>query len=204
MKKLLLLLPIILLCFTTPTRAATSTTHTVVSGDTMWKIAVKYQVGCQEIIDANPQVSNPNLIYPGQKLNIPTKSAEETSTEQEILKLVNEERAKVGAKPLTLNWELSRVAKFKSEDMRDNKYFSHDSPTYGSPFQMMKSFGITYKSAGENIAAGQKTPEAVMKSWMNSSGHKANILDKNYTQLGVGKATGGSYGTYWTQMFIGK
>ena len=203
MKKLLLLLPIILLCFTTSTKAAT-TTHTVVSGDTMWKIAVKYQAGCQEIIDANPQISNPNLIYPGQKLNIPTKSTEETSTEQEILKLVNAERSKQGLSPLTLNWELSRVAKFKSEDMRDNNYFSHNSPTYGTPFQMMKSFGITYKSAGENIAAGQQSSAEVMQSWMNSSGHRANILSENYTQLGVGKAIGGSYGTYWTQMFISK
>ena len=154
MKKLLLLLPFTLLFFTSPSEAAT-TTHTVVSGDTMWKIAVKYQVGCQEIIDANSQVSNPNLIYPGQKLNIPTKSSEEVSTEQEILKLVNAERSKQGLSPLTLDWELSRVAKFKSEDMRDNNYFSHTSPTYGSPFQMMKSFGISYKSAGENIAAEQ-------------------------------------------------
>ena len=203
LKKLLLLLPFTLLFFASPSEAAT-TTHTVVSGDTMWKIAVKYQVGCQEIIDANSQVSNPNLIYPGQKLNIPTKSSEEVSTEQEILKLVNAERSKQGLSPLTLDWELSRVAKFKSEDMRDNNYFSHNSPTYGSPFNMMKSFGITYKSAGENIAAGQKTAQAVMTDWMNSSGHKANILSKNYTRLGVGKATGGSYGTYWTQMFISK
>lgn len=204
MKKLLLLLPFTLLFFTSQGEAATTTTYTVKSGDTMWKIAVKYEVGCQEIIDANPQVTNPNLIYPNQKLNIPTKSTEETTTEQEILKLVNAERSKQGLSPLTLNWELSRVAKFKSEDMRDNNYFSHTSPTYGSPFEMMKSFGISYKSAGENIAAGQKTAQAVMTDWMNSSGHKANILSKNYTQLGVGKATGGSYGTYWTQMFISK
>lgn len=204
MKKLLLLLPITFLIFSSSTLAASTTTHTVKSGDTMWKIAVKYEVGCQEIIDANPQVTNPNLIYPGQKLNVPTKSAEETSTEQEILNLVNAEREKQGLSPLTLNWELSRVAKFKSEDMRDNNYFSHTSPTYGSPFNMMKSFGISYKSAGENIAAGQKTAQAVMDSWMNSSGHRANILSENYTELGVGKATGGSYGTYWTQMFIGK
>lgn len=204
MKKLLFISGLIatLLFIASKADAAITTTHTVQSGDTMWKIAVKYQVGCQEIIDANKQVSNPNLIYPGQKLNIPTKSTEETTTEQEILKLVNAERSKQGLSPLTLNWELSRVAKFKSEDMRDNNYFSHTSPTYGSPFEMMKSFGISYKSAGENIAAGQKTSQEVMNNWMNSSGHKANILSKNYTQLGVGKATGGSYETYWTQMFI--
>lgn len=204
MKKLLLTLLVFFLVPTLYASAANYDTHVVKSGDTMWKIAVKYQVGCQEIIDANPQVTNPNLIYPGQKLNVPTKSAEETSTEQEILKLVNAERSKAGVEPLTLNWELSRVAKFKSEDMRDNNYFSHTSPTYGSPFNMIKNFGISYSAAGENIAAGQKTAQAVMDSWMNSSGHKANILSANYTQLGVGKATGGSYGTYWTQMFIKK
>lgn len=201
MRKLLSTLLVFLLVPTIYASAANYDTHVVKSGDTMWKIAVKYQVGVQEIIDANPQITNPNLIYPNQKLNIPIQ---DTSTEQEILKLVNAERSKVGAKPLTLNWELSRVAKFKSEDMRDNKYFSHTSPTYGSPFEMIKSFGISYSVAGENIAAGQKTGDEVMKAWMNSSGHKANILSTNYTQLGVGKATGGSYGTYWTQMFIKK
>lgn len=201
MKKLLSTLLVFLLVPTLYASAADYDTHVVKSGDTMWKIAVKYQVGVQEIIDANPQITNPNLIYPNQKLNIPVQ---DTSTEQEILKLVNAERSKAGVKPLTLNWELSRVAKFKSEDMRDNNYFSHTSPTYGSPFNMIKNFGISYSAAGENIAAGQKTADEVMKAWMNSSGHKANILSANYTQLGVGKATGGSYGTYWTQMFIKK
>lgn len=201
MKKLLSTLLVFLLVPTIYASAANYDTHVVKSGDTMWKIAVKYQVGVQEIIDANPQITNPNLIYPNQKLNIPIQ---DTSTEQEILKLVNAERSKAGVKPLALNWELSRVAKFKSEDMRDNNYFSHTSPTYGSPFNMIKNFGISYSAAGENIAAGQKTADEVMKAWMNSSGHKANILNANYTQLGVGKATGGSYGTYWTQMFIKK
>jgi uncharacterized protein YkwD len=85
--------------------------------------------------------------------------------------------------------------------MRDNKYFSHTSPTYGSPFRMMKSFGITYRSAGENIARGQATPQAVVNAWMNSSGHRANILNSSFTHIGVGYAENGRY---WTQMFIGK
>ena len=72
--------------------------------------------------------------------------------------------------------ELSRVARAKSEDMRDNGYFSHESPTYGSPFDMMRKFGIRFRTAGENIAAGYPTPEAAVKGWMNSSGHRANIL----------------------------
>jgi len=89
-------------------------------------------------------------------------------------------------------------------DMRDKNYFSHQSPTYGSPFSMMKNFGISYRTAGENIAAGQQTPQEVVTAWMNSPGHRANILNKSFTHIGVGYAKGGSYGHYWTQMFIGK
>ena len=98
------------------------------------------------------------------------------------------------------SWELSRVARYKSQDMVDNRYFSHTSPTYGTPFQMIKAFGLTYRTAGENIAYGQRTPQAVVNAWMNSSGHRANILNPSYTQIGVGYA---SNGHYWTQMFIG-
>ena len=105
-----------------------------------------------------------------------------------------------GLKPLTENWELSRVARYKSQDMHDKNYFSHTSPTYGTPFTMIKNFGISYKTAGENIAMGQKTPQQVMDSWMNSSGHRANILNASYTQIGVGYVASGNY---WTQMFIG-
>lgn len=124
--------------------------------------------------------------------------------EQRVVELVNIERSKAGLKPLTYDAQLSQVAKLKSEDMRDKKYFSHTSPTYGSPFDMMKQFGISYRTAGENIAAGQTSPEQVVQAWMNSSGHRANILNGQYTQIGVGYAKGGSYGHYWTQMFIGK
>lgn len=179
---------------------AANLTHTVVKGDTMWKLAVKYQVGTSEIIAANPQVSNPNLIYPGQRLNIPQLASNVLDYETEVVRLVNEQRAKYGLQPLTMNWELSRVARYKSEDMAKNRYFSHTSPTYGSPFDMMRSFGISYRSAGENIAYGQRTPSAVMDAWMNSSGHRENILKSSYTQIGVGYYANGNY---WTQMFIG-
>lgn len=202
MKKIMLLTLIVLLMSGTHSLASTYDTYTVKSGDSMWKIAVKYQVGVQEIINANPQVKNPNLIYPMQKLNIPLKSKEDVTIENQVLQLVNQERSKQGLQPLILNWEVSRVAKIKSQDMRDKGYFSHNSPTYGSPFTMMRNFGISYKSAGENIAGGQRTSQEVMNAWMNSSGHRANILSSSYTELGVGYVTGGSYGTYWTQMFI--
>ena len=76
----------------------------------------------------------------------------------------------------------------------------HESPTYGSPFEMLTSFGISYRAAGENIAMGYSTPEAVINAWMNSSGHRANILNANYTTIGVGYVADGNY---WTQEFTG-
>lgn len=181
--------------------ASASTTHTVVSGDSMWKIAVRYQVGLSEIKAANPQISNPDLIYPGQVLTIPMTDSTVVSFEKEVVRLVNEIRAQRGLKELTYNWELSRVARYKSQDMKDNTYFSHTSPVYGTPFQMMKDFGITYRSAGENIARGQRSPQEVVNAWMNSEGHRANILNTSFTQIGVGYVADGNY---WTQMFIGK
>lgn len=174
--------------------------HTVVSGDSMWKIAVRYEVGLSEIKSANKHIVNPDLIYPGQVLNIPKTDTAVVNYENEVIRLVNEIRVKNGLNELTADWELSRVARYKSQDMKDNNYFSHTSPIYGSPFNMMKKFGISYKSAAENIAKGQKTPQAVVNSWMNSSGHRANILNASYKKIGVGYVASGNY---WTQMFIG-
>jgi uncharacterized YkwD family protein/spore coat assembly protein SafA len=177
--------------------------YTVQPGDSLWKIAVRYQVGISEIISANPQFSNPNLIYPGQKVTIPSFDAVK-SIENQVIQLTNQERAKNGLTAFTPDWELSRVARYKANDMRDKNYFSHTSPTYGSPFAMMKSFGISYRFAAENIAAGQTTPASVMQSWMNSSGHRANILGTRSNRIGVGYAQGGSKRHYWVQMFIAK
>lgn len=182
-----------------PAKAA-SISHTVISGDTMWKLAVQYQVGTSEIIQANPQISNPNLIYPGQILQIPQLDSSISSYEAEVVRLVNNIRQQNGLQPLTANWELSRVARYKSQDMRENGYFSHTSPTYGSPFQMITAFGLFYRTAGENIAKGYASAQAVVNGWMNSSGHRANILNGSYSQIGVGYVP---QGNYWTQMFIG-
>lgn len=182
------------------TLSASALSYKVVQGDTMWKIAEKHQVGTGEIISANPQIANPNLIYPGQMLTVPEVDAAVLAFENEVIRLVNEIRSEKGLRPLRANWELSRVARFKSRDMVENRYFSHTSPTYGSPFQMIRAFGLSFKSAGENIAYGQRTPQAVVNAWMNSSGHRANILNASYTQIGVGYVADGHY---WTQMFIG-
>lgn len=201
MKKLITLCAAALaLCAYTASASAAGLSHTVVKGDTMWKLAVQYRIGTQEMIDANPQISGPNLIYPGQVLNIPQIDTAISDFEREVVRLVNEARAKNGLKPLQENWELSRVARYKSQDMVDNRYFSHTSPIYGTPFRMIKDFGLTYRTAGENIAYGQRTPQAVVNAWMNSSGHRANILNASYTQIGVGYVANGHY---WTQLFIG-
>jgi uncharacterized YkwD family protein len=138
----------------------------------------------------------------------PTKPSEGTSTssqvsayEQQVVDLTNQERAKQGLPALKLDTELSKVAKEKSLDMKNNRYFSHTSPNYGSPFDMMKQFGISYRAAGENIAMGQRSPEEVVNAWMNSEGHRKNILSSSFTHIGVGHVADGNY---WTQMFIGK
>lgn len=206
MNKIKRLLAILLvLLFVLPTITITAftqaTTYTVVPGDTLWKIAVKYQIGVSELIKANPQISNPNLIYPGQKINIPEASAL-SSLELEVIRLVNIERTNRGLQALKHNWQASRVARYKSQDMIDRNYFSHQSPTYGSPFTMMQNFGLRFSAAGENIAYGQRTPQEVVTAWMNSPGHRANILSSTYTEIGVGAAKKSNGTLYWTQMFL--
>ncbi|MCG3419911.1 CAP domain-containing protein [Oceanobacillus jordanicus] len=129
------------------------------------------------------------------------QSSELSQFEQEVVELTNQERAKQGLSPLKIDTELSKVAREKSRDMASNGYFAHNSPSYGSPFDMMKQFGISYSTAGENIAKGQRTPEEVVNAWMNSEGHRANIMNANFTHIGVGYV---EQGNHWTQQFIGK
>lgn len=189
-------------CLTMPLIAfAADLVYVVQPGDTLWQIAVKNQTGISELIAKNPQFKNPNLIYPGDKVYI-TNIQDIKAQEAEVIRLVNVERAKAGLQPLTANWELCRIARYKSQDMINKNYFSHISPTYGTPFNMMENFGITFSSAGENIAMGQKSPAEVMNSWMNSPGHRANILSPSYSQIGVGLAKSSTGVCYWTQMFI--
>lgn len=226
MKKLLLILSI---AFVFGFAAETSAKIvTVQKGDSMWLIAKRYNVPFSEVLRLNKAHHiDVNLIHPNDKIYLPdgttgtsTNHDSRSDTIKEgnsnapdhsiknmaeaILLLVNTERSKQGLKELTLSQNLTNIATMKSKDMADKNYFSHTSPTYGTPFQMLQDFGVTYRAAGENIAAGQKTAQEVMNSWMNSSGHRANILNASYTELGVGYYVGGSYGTYWTQLFIGK
>ena len=139
---------------------------------------------------------------PGTPQTTPPGSTGSTGgIEAEVISLVNQERANRGIAPLTYNSALANVARTKSEDMAENNYFSHNSPTYGSPFDMMQTFGITYTTAGENIAKGQTTAAEVMNAWMNSAGHAANILNSNFSEIGVGYVYNNGV-PIWTQMFI--
>ena len=137
-----------------------------------------------------------------QKENTQEESTSEVSAfEKQVVELTNQEREKQGLAPLKLDTELSAVAKDKSLDMQQNDYFSHNSPNYGSPFDMMNAYGVDYRTAGENIAMGQTSPEQVVEGWMNSEGHRENIMNPDFTHIGVGHTEDGNY---WTQMFIGK
>lgn len=189
---------------------AAPATHMVSGNDTMWLISQKYGISLSSLIKANPQVANPNVIWSGMSLNIPgststnagTKTPVATAPSQttfasQVVNLVNQERSKAGLSPLTSNSALTTMALDKAKDMYNNGYFDHTSPTYGSPFDMMSTYGIRYSYAGENIAKGQQTPEAVMKAWMNSTGHRQNILSPNFTQIGVA-----FYNGEWVQEFI--
>lgn len=123
--------------------------------------------------------------------------------EQEVFNLINKQRTNNGLTALKIDNEVQKVAKIKAEDMVTNNYFSHQSPTYGSPFDMLKSFKISYRSAGENIAANSSNSGAV-NAWMNSSGHRANILSSNYNYTGIGVVSSPKYGKIYVQQFIGK
>ena len=151
-------------------------------------------------------------IYPGtsnqgtssnMNNNTGTTSTKMTNDEREVFDLINKQRTQNGLSPLRENSELQRVARIKAQDMVDNNYFSHTSPTYGSPFDMMKSFKISYNTAGENIA-GNSSNSAAVNAWMNSSGHKANILNSSYNYTGIGVVSSQKYGKIYVQMFIGR
>lgn len=128
-----------------------------------------------------------------------TSAPSSSNYERRVVELVNIERQKNGLSPLTLDSAISNVARIKSKDMSDNNYFAHHSPTYGSAGDMLTQFGIKYSAWGENIAAGQRTPEDVVNGWMNSEGHKANILSSDFSKIGVGYVNNGR--PHWTQIF---
>lgn len=138
---------------------------------------------------------------PTQPSAQPPSVTGEATMEEQMIRLVNAERAKNGLSSLRMDPALMKAARVKSQDMINRNYFSHQSPTYGSPFDMLRSFGITYRAAGENIALNQSTG-AAHTALMNSTGHRANILGRQYTKVGIGVVRG-SRGYYFTQIFTG-
>ncbi|MEK4386315.1 CAP domain-containing protein [Solibacillus sp. FSL W7-1464] len=158
---------------------------------------------------ATPVTNNNTTQAPSNSNNQQAESPAKTTTdnasqsvsefEKQVVDLTNAERTKAGLKPLEMHTPLMAVAHAKSADMAKNNYFSHTSPTFGSPFDQIKSAGISYRSAGENIAQGQRTPQQVVQAWMDSPGHRQNIMNANFTHIGVGFV---EEGYYWTQQFI--
>jgi len=180
------------------TNVGASATDVVQSQDT-----AQHEDSSDSMLNINQQVTDVEK-EDITKDNDQSSEAEKTSLsayEEKVVELTNKEREKQGLQDLKIDEELSKVAKDKSTDMNSKGYFSHTSPTYGSPFDMMKQYGIDYQTAGENIAKGQSSPEEVVDAWMHSEGHRANILNENFTHIGVGYEEAGNH---WTQMFIGK
>ncbi|MED2737013.1 CAP domain-containing protein [Bacillus toyonensis] len=205
MKKMLFVLPMMLFAFTmffqTSAKAAVTTINYVVkSGDTLNSIANQYQLGSDEILDVNPGLNSSNLTV-GNTIKIPNLT-EIKRLQEEVVRLTNVERSKVGLSPVVSDWKVSRVARYKANDMRDNNYFSHYSPTYGDPFIMLTDFGIGFNKAGENIGGKKVTPQDVVNGWMASETHRDTMLNPLYNKLGVGYSSGGVLGDYWVQMFI--
>jgi len=148
------------------------------------------------------------LVYPNSTGNLGssdsgTTTSQLTLDEQEVFDLINAKRVANGLATLKIDDELQNVARIKAQDMVNKNYFSHNSPTYGSPFDMIKSFGISYKTAGENIA-GNSSNSAAVNAWMNSEGHRANILNSSFNYTGIGVVSSPKYGKVYVQMFMGK
>ena len=151
------------------------------------------------------------LIYPNGNTDSPNTTTPRTTEnnsgltadELEVFNLINAKRTSAGLSALKIDNEVQNVARIKAQDMVDSNYFSHTSPTYGSPFDMMKNFGIKYKAAGENIA-GNSSNSGAVNAWMNSEGHRANILSNNFNYTGIAVVKSPKYGKIFVQMFIGK
>ena len=168
-----------------------------VEGDFVGAVSKKYVKAIYPSSN-NTGSTEGNTVGSGTTNNLETMNA----NEQEVFKLINEQRTKNGLSALKINSEVQRVARIKAQDMVNNNYFSHTSPTYGSPFDMLNSFKISYKTAGENIA-GNSSNSGAVNAWMNSSGHRANILNSSFNYTGIGVVSSNTYGKIYVQMFIG-
>ena len=131
--------------------------------------------------------------------SVPDTDTENANFVRQVVNLVNQERAKAGLSPVTADTSIQAAAQVRAKEIE--KSFSHTRPDGSSFSTALTQQGVTYRGSGENIAWGQKTPEQVMNGWMNSDGHRANILNKNFTKIGVGYHQNASGTNYWTQLF---
>jgi uncharacterized protein YkwD/stress response protein SCP2 len=131
----------------------------------------------------------------------PFTAAGLAGTASEVVSLTNAERAGAGLAPLVTDARLTAAAQAHSADMVARDFYSHTTPEGREPWDRAAAAGATHRGIGENIACGQRTPAEVVQGWMNSPGHRANILKPEFTHIGIGYATGSRAGTYWTQLF---
>lgn len=157
------------------------------------------QIGAVENDDVTPVIEETEQ----SNANNTNSATRLTSAEQQMINYVNQERTSRNLQPLSIDLSVTNVARVKAQDMIDNNYFSHNSPKYGSPFDMLKSFGVKFLHAGENLA-GNPSVDNAHEALMNSQGHRENILNPNFTHIGVGVKNGGQYGNMIVEMFISK
>ena len=203
--RILPFLLLIITLFSGSTTVQARTEYHVQSGDTLWEISLLNDVNLELLLLENPQVGNPNLIFPGDTIFLPIDQQHNSVTEKEkLLQKVNAQRIKAGLRPCQLDKELSNIAEKKSIDMKEKQYVAHKSPTYGNPTEMISSFQIPAESVRENIAAGEGSASNIFTTWMNSQLHRENLLQKEATHIGIGYAEGGLHGHYWTILVIEK
>jgi uncharacterized YkwD family protein len=177
-------------------------TYTVKYGGSLSAVSKITGIHLDDLKSYNPDIKSYNWLPKGTVVYLPDV-ARSLYIQNEVIRLVNIERAKVGLKPLALDDNLGKVARVKSQDMAGTTYFSHTSPRYGSAANLVSSFGLKWRMTGENIASGYTTPAGVVQGWMNSPGHKRNMLSSRYNLIGVGIAKSYKNGrVYWTQEFI--
>lgn len=171
-----------------------------VEGDYVGAVSKKY---IKPIYPTGSSTNSGGTSNNGNNSGTGTSTTSLTADELETFNLINQQRINNGLPALKIDYEVQRVARIKAQDMVNNNYFAHNSPTYGTPFNMLKNFGISYNTAGENIA-GNSSNSAAVTAWMNSSGHRANILNNSYNNTGIGVVSSPKYGKVYVQMFIGK
>ncbi|MCM3708683.1 MULTISPECIES: CAP domain-containing protein [Cytobacillus] len=209
MKKYKAISILFFLIFFTSQTAGAAVDYRVEQKDTLWEIALRFQKDLHEIINSNPQIENPDLIFPGEMIIIPDNGKRAAfpkmgEKENELMRLTNEKRRELRLKPLSVDLQLNAEAKKKSSDMMKFQYVSHNSPTYGDPTEMLRNQQISFLTVKENIGAGYKTAEEMFAAWMNSSVHRENILNKKATHFGGGYCQGGLHGHYWTIFIVEK